>query len=110
MCEPYIQSTREALGTEDADIVFDRFHVVDHLNRAVDQVRRAEHRQLMSGGNDRLKGTRYLWLKKELSLSKQWYRTALANSGLKVGRAWAIKDPRSTFMEPWCDCCHVRNG
>jgi transposase len=46
----------------------------------------------MSGGNDRLKGTRYLWLKKELSLSKQWYRTALANSGLKVGRTWAIKE------------------
>jgi transposase len=92
MWEPYIQSTREALGTEDADIVFDRFHVVDHLNRAVDQVRRAEHRHLMSGGNDRLKGTRYLWLKKELSLSQQWYRTALVNSGLKVGRAWAIKE------------------
>jgi transposase len=39
-----------------------------------------------------LKGSRYLWLKKELSSSEQQRRRALVASGTKVGRAWAIKE------------------
>jgi transposase len=42
--------------------VRDRFHVSQHLNQAVDQVRRAENKQLANEGDSRLKGTKHWWL------------------------------------------------
>jgi len=92
MWDPYILATCEAFAPEDPFIVFDRFHVVQQLNRAVDDVRRQEHRDRKSRGDSRLKGSRYLWLKKELSSSERQRRRALIASGTKVGRAWAIKE------------------
>lgn len=94
MWDPYIAATRVALPAGAEKIVFDRFHVVQHLNQAVDQVRRAEQRELHQRGDRRLKKTRYLWLKgrqrrtpeEELAIAE------LRASGLKVGRAWALKE------------------
>lgn len=40
-----------------ADIVHDKFHLCAHLNKAVDTVRKAEHRQLASSGQQTLKGS-----------------------------------------------------
>jgi transposase len=62
MWEPYVQSTRAHLPDADRKIVFDKFHVVQHLHYAVDQVRRREHRALKRTGDDRLTGSKYLWL------------------------------------------------
>ena len=58
MAQPYIRSVRE--NTE-AEIVFDKFHVFQHLGQAVDRVRREEHRELLRSGDDRLNKSRYLW-------------------------------------------------
>jgi len=44
-------------------MVFDKFHVAKHLSEAVDKVRRTEHRELHAEGDERLKGTKYDWLK-----------------------------------------------
>jgi transposase len=41
-----------------ADIVYDRFHVSQALNQAIDQVRSAENKALLAEGDERLKGTR----------------------------------------------------
>ncbi len=41
---------------------FDRFHIVAHMNAAVDQVRRRENKQLRLDGDDRLVGSKHLWL------------------------------------------------
>lgn len=46
-----------------AKLVHDRFHVSKHLGEAVDQTRRQEHRALSAQGDERLKGTKYLWLR-----------------------------------------------
>jgi len=46
----------------DRKIVFDKFHIAKHLHDAVDQVRKAEHRTLQRAHDDRLTGTKYLWL------------------------------------------------
>lgn len=43
----------------DAEVVHDRFHISKHLNEAVDQIRRTEHKTLMNEGNETLKGTRH---------------------------------------------------
>ena len=52
-----------------ADIVHDRFHLAQYLNKAVDITRRAENKKLCKEDNNILKGTRYLWLKNEENLS-----------------------------------------
>jgi transposase len=94
MWGPYIASTREHVPDADSRIVFDKFHIAQHLGRAVDEVRRAENRELVAQGDDRLKKTRYLWLTNPDRMSSQrWQRfAALRNSTLRVARAWAIKE------------------
>jgi transposase len=46
-----------------ADIVRDKFLVRAYFNKAVDTVRKAEHRQLASSGRQTRKGIKYLWLR-----------------------------------------------
>lgn len=77
-----------------AVIVHDRFHISQHLNAAVDQVRRQENKQLVRQGDDRLIGSRYFWLVNEDNLDASFRNAfaALKRSDLKVARAWAIKE------------------
>jgi len=94
MWEPYIQATRQRVPEAAGKIVFDRFHVMGYLGKAVDTVRKQEHRELMASGDETLKGSKYLWL---YSLENVPERRrdefdALRRKELKVGRAWAIKE------------------
>jgi transposase len=43
--EPYIGATREGLPEGDTQIVFDRFHIMRDMTKAVDTMRRQEHRR-----------------------------------------------------------------
>ena len=58
MWDPYIRSVREHVPEADGKIVFDKFHVAQHLSQAVDRVRRKENKTLRAAGDDRLAGTR----------------------------------------------------
>jgi transposase len=75
-------------------VVYDRYHIVGMMNRAVDQVRRQEAKELKREGDETLKGSRYLWLYGEENLpEKQQERfESLRELELKTGRAWAIKE------------------
>lgn len=99
MWQPYIGSTQEHVP--EADIVHDRFHIAKHLGEAVDQVRRAEHKTLKQSGDERLTGSRYLWLTNEEHLSEE--RAAsfedLKEANLKTSRAWAIREQFREFYE-----------
>ena len=77
-----------------AELVHDRFHVAKHLGEAVDKVRRAENKALQEVDDNRLKGTRQLWLynKKNLSAHHARRLAAIRQSDLKTARAWAIKE------------------
>lgn len=85
---------------EKAVIVHDRFHVSQHLNEAVDLVRRQENRQLVREGDHRLKGSRYFWLVNAENLDERFQEAfaVLKHSDLKVSRAWAIKE---LFRDFW---------
>jgi transposase len=50
MWEPYRQSIRTHVLDADTKIVFDKFHVLQHVGIAVDHVRKQEHRALMAEG------------------------------------------------------------
>ena len=94
MWDPYVNSVREHVPEADRKIVFDKFHVAQHLGEAVDQVRRKEHKTLQACGDDRLAGTRYDWLRNPVKMSPEDRRafSQLRNSGLKTARAWALKE------------------
>jgi transposase len=94
MWEPFITSTHKYLPRAKAKIVFDRFHVMQHMTQAVDEVRKAEHRQLHAEGDDTLLRTKYLWLFSEENLPEKYVeRFALLRAmELKTGRAWSIKE------------------
>lgn len=92
MSAAYVKATKETLPK--AQIVHDRFHVMQLATKAVDQIRRGEHKRLQGEGDDRLTKTRYLWLKSQENLSeKQQNRfDAVYTNRLETGRAWAYKE------------------
>ena len=94
MWEPYIQATRAQVPEAAEKIVFDRFHVMGHIGKAVDTVRKQEHRALMASGDETLKGSKYLWLysRENVPERRREEFAALRRQELKVGRAWAIKE------------------
>ena len=103
MSAAYEAAVREALPA--AAVVHDRFHVSKLLGEAVDQVRRAEHKELTAEGDERLKGSRYLWLwhPAELSGQKPEAFEALAYQNLRTARAYCH---RIQFIEFW-ECASV---
>lgn len=107
MWPPYIKAAQ--VKAPQADAVHDKFHIAAHLNEAVDQVRRGENKQLRSQGDERLKGTRQLWLFNEDNLSDEQAAAfeALKELHLKTSRAWALKEHFQgiwTFSSPgWAE-------
>ncbi len=84
-------------------IVHDKFHIVSYLTNMVDEVRRKENETLRAAGIDDLVGSRYTWLHNPHNWSEKDKATfyALQSKGLKIARAWAIKE---TLLELWTYC------
>jgi transposase len=94
MSDAYENSVRAHLPDPDHKIVYDKFHVAQHLGKAVDQVRRQENKQLRAKGDKRLVGTRFDWLRNPENIpADQWREFGeLRRSKLKTARAWALKE------------------
>lgn len=99
MWEPFATSTRAHLADADSKIVFDRYHLMGYLTKAVDTVRKAENRVLAASGDKSLAGSKYLWLYSRENLpAKHADRFAALRAGdLKTARAWAIKESLRHF-------------
>ena len=94
MWDPYLASIRKHVPQSEEKVVFDRYHLMTHMVKAVDEVRKAEHRELMQSADERLKGTKYLWLysKENLPREKRGRLRSLRRMDLRTARAWAIKE------------------
>jgi transposase len=101
MWKAYRNSTLRYVPGAEHKIVYDNFHVAKHMNRAVDDVRRAEHRALRADGDDRLKGTRQLWLYGRENIPRRWSQRfkALRESTTKTARAWKVKELLRAFWK-----------
>lgn len=99
MAAPYIELVKDVVPEAQSKIVFDRYHIAAHVNKAVDQVRRQENRALCKQEDQRLVGTKYWWLYGEENLPERYQLDfdALRASNLKTGRAWAIKESLRQF-------------
>jgi len=78
-----------------ADIVFDKFHIHALLNKAVDEVRKKEHKE-----KEGLKNTKFLWLKNfnNLNSTAQEKVSYLKLCFPKLGEAHRLKE---LFKEVW---------
>jgi transposase len=94
MWVPYFETASRWIPFAADKVVFDRYHVVQHMNQAVDQVRRAESKALAAEDDATLKGTRYLWLygKENVPEGRAQQFASLQAMNLKTARAWAIKE------------------
>ncbi len=90
MSPAFIKGVTEQLP--EAEITFDKFHVVKLLNEGVDAVRRAEIKE-----NEVLKSTRYLWLKntENLTTHQRVEFDELSQLNLKTVRAYQINSTLS---------------
>jgi transposase len=75
-----------------ANITFDRFHVVKMLNEAVDEVRKTEQHS-DSKLKKLLKNSRYIWLKNPENLTEKQAELleTLSNSNLTTAEAYRLK-------------------
>jgi transposase len=94
MWEPYVQSTSAHVPGGAEKIVHDPFHMMQHMNGAVNAVRKAEHRALSAQGDDRLAGTRWLWLygMENIPAAQRPTFDQLKGTNLRTSRAWALKE------------------
>ena len=73
-----------------AEITFDKFHILKIINEAVDSVRKQE-----VATNNILKGTKYIWLKNYENLTKkqkeQLDELTMSNMNIKTIRAYNIR-------------------
>ena len=72
----------------EAEITFDRFHVMKLIGDAVNDVRRAEVK-----ARPELRGTRYVWIKNEpnLTAKQSTVLDTLSSTNLKTARAWRMR-------------------
>lgn len=115
MWKPYLKVVAERAGQ--AVHVLDRFHVMSHFSKAIDEVRAAEARKLAAEGKAPvLKRSRWLLLKRPEHLSDaQHDRLAeLVRRNLRTVRAYLLKEDFQSlweyvspywagrFLDRWC--------
>jgi transposase len=89
-----------------AQILFDRFHIVKHLNAAVDAARRELWRRLTAKERTSFKGTRWLLLKNPWNLNDNQKErlSTLVRWNAPLVRAWYLKEAFQlfwTYKQTW---------
>jgi transposase len=86
MSPAFIRGTADYLPN--ANITFDKFHVIQALNKVQDEVRRTEQRE-----NPLLKKSRYLWLRNpdKLSEKQEAQLAELQTTKLKTAKVYQMK-------------------
>ena len=99
-----------------ADITFDRFHVVKEVNKALDEVRKTQRKSSFE-----LKGHKYTFLKNQLPLALELQRNELLDQFKDLGEAykikemfnrfWSIEEPEEamSYLAFWCDYAENSN-
>lgn len=96
-----------------AQILFDRFHIVKHLNEAIEEVRRSEMRRLSARERVWFKRSRWLLLKNPWNLKPDQKErlSTLVQWNIPIVRAYYLKESFQLFWEyrqPWRAEAHLR--
>ncbi|MGH9453161.1 MAG: ISL3 family transposase [Terriglobia bacterium] len=97
MWQAYFKAVRR--HAPNAQVLFDRFHLVQHLNRAVDEVRRSEMRRLSGREKTSFKRTRFLLLKNPWNLrsDERERLSTLVRWNSPIVRAYYLKEAFQLF-------------
>jgi transposase len=84
----------------DAQIVYDKFHVMRHLSDALDQVRRSEYKRVNDKERKFIKGQRYTLLSHQANLDLEGRRAlrALLKANKRLHKAYLLKE---SFGQLW---------
>src|ERR1700694_2976699 len=99
MWAPYASLVRQ--HARNAQILFDRFHIVKHLNEAVDEVRRAEMQRLTKKEKVLFKRSRWLLLKNPWNLNgdQKERLSTLVRWNTPIVPAYYLKEAFQLFWE-----------
>lgn len=93
MWPAFIRSTKDHVPDADSKTAFDKYHVAQHCSKAVNKVRKQEHKKLTEAGIDTLKKTKFLWLTSPAN------RTQKMEEKIERARKVAIKTARATAIK-----------
>jgi transposase len=98
MWRPFRQAT--AKHAAQAEIVFDKFHIMRHLGTALDEVRRAEYARVSGDKRRFIKGSRYTLLsaRDNLTLAGKEALKALLAANRRLNTAYLLKE---SFGQLW---------
>lgn len=114
MWDPYIASTKE--HAPQAEIVFDKFHVIKNYSKVIDQIRNIEYKKASETEREVIKGTKYLLLRNLEDLKENQLETLdrLLKLNKNINIAYLLKDDLkqlwdyrdqevlSRFLDSWC--------
>jgi transposase len=100
MWPAYINACTAQVPQAGDKMVFDRFHIMQHVGVGVDRVRKEEHKALLQEGDDTLKRSKYLWLysAENMPAAARERFDQIKHGNLKTARAWALKE---SLREMW---------
>lgn len=98
MWKPFRASTKRA--APQAAIVFDKFHILRHLNDALDEVRRSEYARLAGKERSYIKGQRYTLLSHKENLTRRGRRNLrkVLKANSRLNAAYVL---RESFGQLW---------
>jgi transposase len=100
MWKPFRTSTLKAAHAPQATILFDKFHVLRHLNEALDKVRKSEYARLTGKHRQFIKGQKYTLLSHRASLTLAGRRALqqLLRANKRLHIAYLLKE---SFGQLW---------
>jgi len=100
MWKPFRTSTLKAAHAPQAKILFDKFHVLRHLNEALDKVRKSEYARLTGKQRQFIKGQKYTLLSHRASLTLEGRRALqqLLRANKRLHTAYLLKE---SFGQLW---------
>ena len=100
MWPAYINACMAQVPQAQDKMVFDRFHIMQHVGQGVDRVRKEEHKALLQEGDKTLTRSKYLWLysAENMPVAARERFDRIKHGNLKTARAWALKE---SLREMW---------
>ena len=101
MSPAYVSATKQCVKDWESKICFDRFHVMQDLNKAVNEVRKSEVASIPKVYRDPLHKSRFSWMRSEATLKKHHKQqiNELKGIAIKTARAWSIRQYAGTIWD-----------
>jgi transposase len=100
MWRAFRSSTRKSENAPQAKIIYDKFHILQHLSKAIDQTRKDEYKTLADKDRGYIKGQKYTLLSRWANLDKEGRQALneLFKVNVRLCKAYLLKE---SFDQLW---------